>query len=195
MYTEQLKEGDTYQKLKKCIHVSLLNFIHFPEDTDCHHEIAFCDLKTHKKYTDLFEIHVLELKKLPPEQPDEPLLIQWMRFFSATRKEEFEKMAKKDSYINDAYNALQKISADDLKRLEYEARQKALLDHNSQVTGYFEAGLEQGIEQGLEQGLERGESRHNQLTKLLLEAGRLNDLEKSLSDETYRQKLYHEFHL
>lgn len=191
MYADQIKEGASYQNLKKCLHVSILNFTHFPDDVKYHHEIAFCDIDTHRKYTDLFEIHIFELKKLPPEELDESLLATWLRFFAATRKEDFEKMAEKDTYINDAYDVLKKLSADERKRLEYEARQKALLDHNSQVIGYFEAGVEQGIEQGMV----RGELRYNSLMKLLLTAGRTDDLKKALSDENYRKKLFEEFHL
>ena len=69
----------------------------------------------------------MELKKLPPEQKEEPLIIKWMRFLSAESKEDFEKMAGEDTYINEAYEVLQKLSADERKRLEYEARQICLL--------------------------------------------------------------------
>ena len=83
MYAEQVKEGDKYKNLKPCIHVSILNFNLFHEDQTCFREIAFCDLTTKQKYTDLLEIYVLELKKLPPEQKGEPLIIKWMRFLAA----------------------------------------------------------------------------------------------------------------
>ena len=68
------------------------------------------------------DIYVVELKKLPPEQNEEPLIIKWMRFLSAESREDFEKMAGEDTYINEAYEVLQKLSADERKRLEYEAR-------------------------------------------------------------------------
>ena len=70
MYTDQIREGHRYEDLKPCIHVSILNFNLFPKDQICFREIAFCDLTTKQKYTDLMEIYVLELKKLPPEQKD-----------------------------------------------------------------------------------------------------------------------------
>ena len=35
----------------------------------------------------------MELKKLPPEQKEEPLIIKWMRFLAAESREDFEKMA------------------------------------------------------------------------------------------------------
>ena len=181
MYTEQIKAGENYGEMKRCIHVSILNFIHFPEDQICFREIALCDLQTKKKYTDLLEIYVLELKKLPPEQLKEPMIIQWMRFLSAQKKEDFEKMAEKDGYIGEAYGVLKKLSADEQKRLEYEARQKAILDYNSQVIGYTEKGVQMG------------EERLGRLCEALMDAGRMEDLKKAVSNEEYRKELYQEF--
>ena len=42
-------------------------------------------------------------------------------------------MAEKDEYIREAYEDLKKLSLDEQKRLEYEVRQKAIRDHNSQM--------------------------------------------------------------
>ena len=43
------------------------------------------------------EIYVLELKKLPLEQKNEPLVVKWMWFLAAERREDFEKMAEEDT--------------------------------------------------------------------------------------------------
>ena len=51
-----------YEKLKKCIHVSILDFIHFPEDTDCYRTIGLVNRKTNALYSDKLELQVLELK-------------------------------------------------------------------------------------------------------------------------------------
>lgn len=75
MYTDQLKAGESYEKLKKCIHVGILNFIHFPDDDRCYRKIIFCDKDTGEEYTDLLEIHVLELKKLPEKEQNESGII------------------------------------------------------------------------------------------------------------------------
>ena len=77
-----------------------------------------------------FEMHILELPKLPPEQKSETDLMQWMRFLNGKRREDFEKMAKKNSCFEEAYKELDKLSADEKKRLEYEARQKAIRDRD-----------------------------------------------------------------
>ena len=129
----------------------------------------------------------MELKKLPPEQNEEPLIIKWMRFLSAESREDFEKMAGEDTYINEAYEVLQKLSADERKRLEYEARQKAILDYNSQMSS--------AREEGIQIGEKRGEARLNVLNEHLIKDNRLDDLKKAIVDETYREKLYVEYKL
>ena len=156
MYTGQLKKGDSYDNLKKCIHVSVLDFIHFPEDKRCYHKISFCDVKTGIPYTDLMELHILELRKLPEKARNEEGVIRWMRFFNGKKKEDFEEMAKTDQYMAEAFSELEKLSADERKRLEYEAREKAVRDYNSLMGGELRRGLERGIEEGKKQGLEQG---------------------------------------
>ena len=118
MYTDQLKAGESNEKLKKCIHVGILNFIQFPDDDRCYRKIIFCDKDTGEEYTDLLEIHVLELKKLPEKEQNESGIIRWMRFLGAKSRKEFEKMAKEDTYIDEAYEMLKHMSADEKKRLE-----------------------------------------------------------------------------
>ncbi len=53
MYTEQIREGDSYDRLQKCIQVSILAHVLFQEDDECYRRISFCDVKTGKEYTDL----------------------------------------------------------------------------------------------------------------------------------------------
>ena len=89
MYTSQIKSGESYDKLKKCIHVSILSDTYFPDDERCYRRIAFCDTETGKVYSDLMEMHILELSKLPPEDMDENGIILWMRFLGGKCEEDF----------------------------------------------------------------------------------------------------------
>lgn len=57
-------------------------------------------------------------------------------------------LAKKDPYIESAYQHLQLISQDEEKRLEYEARQKAIMDYNQGMLEAREAGLAEGRAEG-----------------------------------------------
>ena len=96
-------------------------------------------------YTDKMEFHVIELPKLPPELKEDCTGLElWAKFINAERKEEFDMLAGRDPYIDSAYQQLQVISQDKQKRLEYEAREKAVRDYNQ---GMFEA-KEKGREEG-----------------------------------------------
>ena len=101
---------------------------------------------------DALEIHILELQKLPPEDRSEDGIIRWMRFFGGKSREEFENMAKQDEYIEEAYDELKKLSADEKKRLEYEAWERAVLDYNSQMKSARMEGERIGEKLGEERG-------------------------------------------
>ena len=148
IYTGQIREGEDYEKLQKCVHVSILDFNYFQKDNRCYRKAAICDMETGELYTDLLELHTLELRKLPSEAQNEKGIIHWMRFLGGKKREEFEDMAKQDEYIGEAYEELKKLSLDDQKRLEYELRQKAIRDYNSQMNSAMRRGKEIGEEQG-----------------------------------------------
>ena len=86
-------------------------------------------------------------------------IVKWMRFFNGKSRKEFEDMAQADIYTGEAYEALKRLSADEKKRLEYEAREKALRDYNCQINcaekrGRREGRAEEIIEMGKEFGLD-----------------------------------------
>ncbi len=53
-------------------------------------------------------------------------------------------IAQKDPYVDSTYQQLQVISQGKQKRLEYEARQKAILDYNQYMYEAEQRGREQG---------------------------------------------------
>ena len=66
-------------------------------------------------------------------------------------------MAEKDPYIEKAYEELERMSADEKERLEYEAREKALRDYNSQMSSARRRGEAIGKEIGEKIGIKLGE--------------------------------------
>ena len=79
---------------------------------------------------------------------------------------EFDMLAEKNSYIGSAYQHLQVISQDKQKRMEYEAREKAVRDYN----------------QGILEAEQRGEMRVNKLHSSLIKDKRFSVLELSAND-------------
>lgn len=157
MYTEQIRPGQNYSVFKKCVSISILDFTLFPDNTDFYSCFHIREDSRHTLYTDKMEFHVLELPKLPDKlKEDSGDILLWAKFINAERKEEFDMLAEKNTYIESAYEQLQVISQDKQKRLEYEAREKAILDYNQGIFEAEQRGIQQGIQRGIQQGIQRG---------------------------------------
>ena len=102
------------------------------------------------------EMQILELKKLPEELQSDDEVIRWMRFLAGKNRKELEDMAGTSEYIEEAYRELERMSADERARLEYEARQKAIRDHDAIMSSAWETGMEKGLQEGMEKGLQEG---------------------------------------
>ena len=155
MYTDQISSGENYDVLKKCVSISILDFRLFEDSQDFYSRFHIREDTRHTLYTDKMEFHVIELPKLPEElKGNSSDLLLWAKFINAERKEEFQMLAKKNKSIEKAYERLEVISQDQQKRMEYEAREKAIRDHNQMMKEAADRGLKQGIEQGIKQGIE-----------------------------------------
>ena len=184
MFSEQVSQGDPYEKLQKCIHVSILDFNVFPDAPECYSVFHLNEDSTGRRYSEKLEIQVLELRKIPKNLQQESDVLRWMRFFSGKCRKEFEDMAKEDEYLDEAFRTLVHVSADEEKRLEYEARQKAIRDYNTQIGWAKRLGMETGREQGREAGREEG-----------IEAMILDNLEEGKTKEEIALKLEKRFSL
>lgn len=157
MYVDQISPGDDYRTFKKCVSICILDFTLFDDSEDFYSCFHIAEDTRHTKLTDKMEFHVLELPKLPKELKDDGNnILLWAKFINAEQKEEFDMIAEKDPYIESAYQKLQVISQDKQKRLEYEAREKAVRDRNQFIREAEQRGTALGLEQGLEQGLKKG---------------------------------------
>ena len=173
MYVDQLGEGEDYTKFKKCVSISILDFTLFKEDENFYSCFHILEDTRHTKYTDKMEFHVIELPKLPVElQDSSDDLLLWAKFINAEKEEEFDMVAAKNTYIRSAYEHLQVISQDEEKRLEYEARKKAIRDYNQGMREAKEEGKEEGIEEGIEIGKEKGKKENSlEIAKKMLVDG------------------------
>ena len=107
-------------------------------------------------------------------------MLLWAKFINAEQKEEFDMLATKNPYIKSAYDQLQIISQDKQKRLEYEAREKAIRDYNQLMYESEERGIQRGIQQGIQQELKNLIQKKVQKNKTLEQIA--DDLEKSVEE-------------
>ena len=94
--------------------------------------------------------------------------MEWMRFLRGQNKEELKEVAKGNEYLEGAYEDLVKMSLDKKKRLQYEAREKAILDYRSNMEGAEKRGFQRGVKRGITQGIERGMTQGEQSTLIRL---------------------------
>ncbi len=184
MFTDQIKPGESYRVFKKCVSISILNFTLFPREADFYSCFHIREDTRNFLYTDKMEFHVIELPKLPEKlQESSSDLELWAKFIDAERKEVFDMLADKNPYIESAYQKLQIISQDKDKRLEYEAREKAIRDYN------------EGLLEAEERGIAIGQERINKLITILLQNKRYDDLERSANDTDFQQQLLREYNI
>ncbi len=155
MLVEQPNINKVYSNFKKCIGINILDF-NFIKETERFHTIYHIREDSENiQFTDVMEWHLIELPKLPTKE-DGTDLYDWIKFLKAENKEEFDMAASSNEYIREAVNELEVISQDEIKRMEYNARQKAIWDYNTLMEENFSRGLLVGEERGEARGIAKG---------------------------------------
>ena len=153
----------------------------------------------------LFCSHPYESQTSPRSEPKcscglgesivETMSLEFVGFLGGKTRKDFEKMAKKNSELEEAYDVLDKLSADEKKRLEYETRQRAIRDYNIGMLTAERRGIEAGRKIGITEGRAEGVNRINQLNIELSKRGRTEDILKAAVDKECQEKLLKEFGL
>lgn len=171
-YGSQLVEGQSYDTLKRCVTINILNFSLLPNKL-YHSVFHLREDRTGIELTGDIEIHFLELPKLEERTVDlqEGGLANWLLFLKGVDHNQWEVLTMNEPKLKKAMNTLEFLSQDKQLRMEYEARQKFLHDQasmmnaakNAEAFGFkhgmqqgIQEGIQQGIEQGIEQGIQRG---------------------------------------
>jgi len=128
MITEQIGSGNDFSKIQRVISIIITdeNIIGEYEGGEgkYHHRIVPCDVETGYQFTDIKEINILELKKLP-KIDDGSNLWAWMKFFNAESKEELDMLVaeRPQMKIGKAVARLEELSQDERARMLFESRQ------------------------------------------------------------------------
>ena len=92
-----------------------------------HHRFTFYDPEAGVEFSDIIEIHTLELRKLP-KGTDGTELYDWAKFIDAETEEELTMLSERNPQIGRAVVKLRELSADEKARDLYERREKARRD-------------------------------------------------------------------
>ena len=150
LVTEQIGNGDDYDAVKQVIGIVITDFALIECRTKYRHRFTLYDKSDDTEFTNLIQVHTLELPKLPKES-DGSGLWTWLRFIGAERKEELNMLAQTKPEIKKAVGVLMELSADERARMLYESREKARRDEASRMKGAKKKGREEGLKDGREE--------------------------------------------
>ena len=156
MVKDQSCEGFKYKDIKKSVSIIIAAEHNVTDDERYFHKYSMRDEKDNSMFTDLLEINLLELQKLP-KADDGTNLWDWLRFIKKTNnQEEMEMLAHENPEIEKAYDALQDLSNDEAIRHEAQQREMYLQNEMAINEERYEQGIKEGIEKGIKEGKEQG---------------------------------------
>ncbi|MDE6063872.1 MAG: Rpn family recombination-promoting nuclease/putative transposase [Lachnospiraceae bacterium] len=167
MYTSELRFGEDYDRLKRCVCISILDF---PlTDSAEYHRVYRLRDRGGGEFSDAFEIHVLELnKELRGDGPVE----EWIRFFNAESEEDLDmlKAGTKNAGILEAVKEWKLLNLRGRLRARYELYMKARRDRRAQDAYEREEGRKEGRIEGRAEGYVEG--RMEMLVAISMEEGK-----------------------
>ena len=147
LFGGQLERGDDYGKLKPAVSILFLDYRELPGDR-LHSIFHVLEAHDHSRFSDAFEIHVIELPKLDDalraaDRAGDDALLRWSKFFNA----ETIDPAMSDPAIQKAQGILERLSAD--PATQELARQRALQTYQIELSAALDEGDERGHRRGL----------------------------------------------
>jgi predicted transposase/invertase (TIGR01784 family) len=147
----QLRSGEKYKKLEKVIGIQITDFALLKgkdERNEFHNMYTFMNEKTHTVFSDIIEMHILELPKVPKDMTGDDMLVYWTLFLGAKNQEEMDMIAQLNPVIKDAAIELRKISANEkMQWLEKQYVENEWREQDMMNTAYNN-GLNIGINEG-----------------------------------------------
>jgi predicted transposase/invertase (TIGR01784 family) len=135
LITEQLSSGQPYTEIKRVISIIITDFILVPENDHYHNQFRFRSDKDGADFTDITEINVLELPKLPSKAENSDLWYWTKLIKSDNDKEALDMIAERNQQMKKAVGVLMELSADQRARMLYDEREKARRDLDSYTRG------------------------------------------------------------
>lgn len=141
MYTSDLLVGENYSKLKKCVCISILDFN--LDDRPEYHKVYRLRDGQGYEYSDMFEIHIIELRKrlMGDSRVDE-----WIELLNVKSKEELNMIQArtKNPGILAAIKEMKVMGLGRNLRMLYEQHMKEIRDRNAREEYVYDEGKAEG---------------------------------------------------
>lgn len=97
LYVEDLRSGEDYSKLKRCVAISILDFNY--SDRAEYHSVYRLRDEQGNEFSDMLELHTLELRK---KLTGRTAVDDWIRLFNAQKEEDLDMIKTKNVGIQEA---------------------------------------------------------------------------------------------
>ena len=146
LFVSDLKQGQDYDELKKCISINIINFNLF-NCSSYHSSFSVREDTRHERLSDKCAIHFFELKKIKKGKPNtEDRKELWMQLIDAESEEEFDMLTKTNiKPIQKAVVEIKKMDADEEMREIAFQRETMIRDKNSALKYARQEGIQKGF--------------------------------------------------
>ena len=157
LYTQDLKQGESYRHLKETISINILDFVMF-DCEECHSTFRLREDTRNELLTNKCRIDFLELPKAEKDNSTQiKRLRRWLRFLNLTTEEDADMLNEaNDNAINKAVFILRKMSEDEKMQEEARIRERALHDEASFIQDALDEGMARGRAEGRAEGMAKG---------------------------------------
>lgn len=143
MFVNQAKIGWKYKDLKKCISIFILDF-KLTEEEDCHKTYHLYEDKTEKMFSDLLELHLIELPNVEMIRVENQALYDWLKFIKTSSRKEMKQMSEMNPKLKKAMERMFDYSLDEDSQLLAIKEYNKLLDELTLEEDAREFGREEG---------------------------------------------------
>ena len=161
LYSEQLIAGDSYSDLQKTIGIHVLNFSLLDEEK-YHNVFQIVNKASGKKFSDMLELHYIELPKVPTDFAYiQNALDRWSSFLARAERyteSSLPEVWSSDPMIRKAMGIFESARLNASDRQTYEARLKWLRDEISALETRYIRGRMVGILEGKIEGKAEGKA-------------------------------------
>ena len=153
MYNENIKQGQDYTNLPKCITINLIGK-GFDKNKRLHNKYLVLEQDTKEPLASKLEIHILNLVKARVLEGSQfrdnktKRLLNWLKFIETDDGEERKMLEQESPMMAKANTAISIMEMSPRDKWLYDSRMKYEHDRASCINEGYQNGLEQGISQG-----------------------------------------------
>ena len=159
IYSDELKTGEEYNKLRKTFCVNIISFNLF-DCVDYHSHFKVMEKDRHEVLSEKFAIHFFELKKIDNIRKNQAME-DWLHLINAETEEDLMAIQQTTTIpeVQRTIVRLRQMSADEKIRMEAYYREKRLHDEASALSSARAEGWAEGRAEGREEGWAEGEKK------------------------------------